>query len=171
MSESRELADGQDRSLDRGWITVQRIAGTITASIVSVALLIGAISFIAARSTGFLTGLLVLGVWGAITVVAGGLALLWPPVRYRHTSYRLDDRGMQIRHGVWWKSVVNVPHSRVQHTDVQQGPIERSFGLATLIIHTAGTQHAAIPLSGLAHDTALEIRDYLLEARDPTGER
>ena len=62
-----------------------------------------------------------------------------------------------------WRSVSSVPRSRVQHTDVSQGPIERLFELSTLIIYTAGTEHASISLSGLPRATALEIRDHLIE--------
>ncbi len=56
-----------------------------------------------------------------------------------------------------------MPRSRVQHTDVSQGPLERRFDLATLVLHTAGTQHAAVSLGGLSHKAALAIRDYLIE--------
>ena len=62
-----------------------------------------------------------------------------------------------------WRSEISVPKSRVQHTDVSQGPLQRRFGLATLVLHTAGTQHAAVSLSGLSHEAALQIRDYLIE--------
>jgi membrane protein YdbS with pleckstrin-like domain len=56
----------------------------------------------------------------------------------------VDARGLEIRRGVFWRSVVNVPRSRVQHTDVSQGPLERSYGLGTLIVYTAGTDHAQV---------------------------
>jgi len=55
-----------------------------------------------------------------------------------------------------------VPRSRIQHTDVTQGPYERRFGLATLVVYTAGTEHASIPIEGLSHETALAFRDALL---------
>ena len=61
-----------------------------------------------------------------------------------------------------WRAVTNVPRSRVQHTDVSQGPLERSHGLGTLVIHTAGTEHAVVGLSGLDYGTALALRDHLL---------
>jgi membrane protein YdbS with pleckstrin-like domain len=50
----------------------------------------------------------------------------------------------------------------VQHTDVSQGPLERTYGLGTLAIFTAGTDHAQVSLHGLDHGTALRIRDHLL---------
>jgi membrane protein YdbS with pleckstrin-like domain len=63
---------------------------------------------------------------------------------------------------VVWRRVINVPRSRVQHTDVSQGPIERGSDLGTLVIFTAGTHYARVHLSGLTHATALRIRDHLL---------
>jgi membrane protein YdbS with pleckstrin-like domain len=59
-----------------------------------------------------------------------------------------------------------VPSSRVQHTDVAQGPVERAFDLATLVVYTAGTQHASVTLNGLKNETALAIRDYLIDRDD-----
>ena len=55
-----------------------------------------------------------------------------------------------------------MPRSRVQHTDVSRGPIERGFDLATLIVHTAGTENASISLGGLKAASAYAIRDYLI---------
>jgi membrane protein YdbS with pleckstrin-like domain len=96
-------------------------------------------------------------------VFAAAWAWFWPPVRYRHTSYSVDDQGIMIRSGVVWRKVVSVPRSRVQHTDVSQGPIERGLDLATLIIHTAGTQNASIELGGLSKEIAFAVRDYLID--------
>ena len=89
-------------------------------------------------------------------------AFFLPALRYRATWYRVDERGLTIRRGIVWRSVTSVPKSRIQHTDVVQGPLQRQFDLATLIIHTAGTQDASVSLSGLAHRTALPIRDFLI---------
>ncbi len=77
------------------------------------------------------------------------MALYWWAEReYRHTFYRLDAQGIEIRRGVYWRVVINVPRSRVQHTDVSQGPVERRYGLGTLVIYTAGTDHAKVDLAG-----------------------
>jgi membrane protein YdbS with pleckstrin-like domain len=100
--------------------------------------------------------------------VVGGLALIshvGPAVRYRSTWIELDADGLEYQHGWIWRHRVSVPRSRIQHTDVTQGPYERRFGLATLVVYTAGTEHAAIPIEGLSHETALAFRDALL-ARD-----
>jgi hypothetical protein len=79
----------------------------------------------------------------------------------------VDAGGIEIREGVVWRAVTNVPRSRVQHTDVSQGPLERRFGIGTLVIHTAGTDSAVVSLRGLTHESALAIRDHLLPREEP----
>ena len=100
--------------------------------------------------------------WLAVTLAMAWRAHRWPWREYQHASYRVDEQGIEIRKGVFWRVTINVPRSRVQHTDVSQGPIERRYGLGTLIIHTAGTDHAKVELAGLEHGVALRIREHLL---------
>jgi hypothetical protein len=50
----------------------------------------------------------------------------------------------------------------VQHIDVTQGPLQRNYNIAQLILHTAGTMNASVSLTGLSHEKAVEIRDELL---------
>jgi uncharacterized protein len=111
---------------------------------------------------------------GAITLVIFGLLAagshFGPAVRYRSTWVRLDDDGLEYEHGWLWQHHISVPRSRIQHTDVTQGPYERRFGLATLVVYTAGTDNASISIEGLSHETALAFRDALLARVDATGE-
>jgi uncharacterized protein len=93
-----------------------------------------------------------------------------PAVRYRSTWVRLDAAGLEYEHGWLWRHHVSVPRSRIQHTDVTQGPYERRFGLATLVVYTAGTENASISIEGLGHETALAFRDALLARGDATSE-
>lgn len=102
--------------------------------------------------------------WLASAALLAVRALWWPAVRHRHTAWRLDEREIRIRRGVLWRSVTSVPRNRVQHTDVSQGPLERAFDLATLVVYTAGTEHSSVSLGGLKHETALEVRDHLIQS-------
>jgi Bacterial PH domain len=45
---------------------------------------------------------------------------------------------------------------------VVRGPIMRRFGLATLVVYTAGTQNHEIPLEGLTLEVAERLRRSLL---------
>lgn len=157
--------DGALRRLDPRVIALDRMVGWIVSASVSAGLFAGVIIFWLASSLGA-SGLLVLGsAWLVVSALIAWLMYRWPPLHYRYTSYTLDARGIEIRTGVYWRTVVAVPRSRVQHIDVSQGPLERSYGLGTLIIYTAGTAHSQVGLSGLDHPVALALRDHLL----PTG--
>ncbi len=94
------------------------------------------------------------------------LNLRLPRWVYENTWYIVRPQGLEIHRGIVWKSVVNVPRSRVQHIDVVQGPILRRFGLATLTLYTAGTHHAAVALTGISYETAIRIRDFFLHGED-----
>ncbi len=95
--------------------------------------------------------LVLLPAWGA-----------WLAYRqFAFTRWRLDGDGYALRRGRLWQQETFVPKSRVQHIDLQRGPVERRFGLSTLVIHTAGTRHNAVSTSGLDADDAEALRDHL----------
>lgn len=98
-----------------------------------------------------------------LAMLALGLAgtFVIPRRRYRRWGYREGEDEIEIRRGMLIRVRTIVPFGRVQHIDVAQGPIQRPFGLATLILHTAGTQGAAVPLPGLAHAEAEAMRDRI----------
>ena len=84
-----------------------------------------------------------------------------PRRRYRRWAYREGGEELEIRHGMIVRVRTIVPFGRVQHIDVAQGPVQRRFGLATLVLHTAGTQGAAVPLPGILHHEAEAMRDRI----------
>ena len=107
------------------------------------------------------------GWWGlAVTVpVAAGCLILGVTVgrnRWLYTRWRLDEDGFRLRKGRWWQTEVFVPRSRVQHLDIHNGPMERKRGLATLVIHTAGTQSHALKQEGFSLETATQLRNALI---------
>lgn len=141
---------------------MEQVIGAVTVSIIAAGSLIAlGVSLLAEDEPGS-QWFLRLVVWAVLVLLATWLALSWPARAYRHTSYRVDDQGIEIRRGVFWRVVINVPRSRVQHIDVSQGPFERRYGLGMLVIYTAGTDHAKVALAGLEHGRALRIREHLL---------
>lgn len=113
------------------------------------------------RSTTALTILAVC--WLVPTTVFGMLWFRLPVLHYRHAAWRIDGESLDLRTGAWWHSELRVPRSRIQHTDVSQGPLERRHGLGTLVVYTAGTHHSEIKLGGIAHEDAIALRDRLLQ--------
>lgn len=163
MSDQDEVADGQDHSLDPRAISLQRLTGGLALAAGALGLLValGIVMLVVDDLTGWLRVLLGVG-WLALAVVGAALAYRWPVRHYQHTSYRIDGLGIEIRRGVFWRVVINVPRSRVQHIDVSQGPLDRRYRLGTLVLYTAGTDHAKVELGGLEHGRALRIREHLL---------
>jgi hypothetical protein len=96
--------------------------------------------------------LLLLAIW--ITFIA-------PARRFRAWGYAMDGEELQVQHGLLTRIHTVVPLSRVEHLDIAQGPLERSFGVTRLIVHTAGTLHSQIQLPGLARATAETMRDEI----------
>ena len=162
MSDPAPVADGVDHRLDPRVIPLERITGGIFVAIIAAVSVIGVTFGLIAGDLPDRLRMLLPLLWVAFTLTAAWHAWRWPPRAYAHTFYRIDDRGIEIRRGVYWRAVINVPRSRVQHIDVTQGPIDRRFGLGTLVIYTAGTNHAKVELGGLEHDRALRIRAHLL---------
>ncbi len=95
--------------------------------------------------------------------IGAAIAIWWPTRKYRGWGYRIDDRVIEIRSGVLWERVRLTPLSRLQHVDLHRGPFERRFGLASLVIHTAGTHAASISIPGLDAEEAVRLRDHLVE--------
>lgn len=148
--------------LDPRIIDVRRIVGLIFSACVSAGFL-GALAVVGLSTRPGWRVLLIGGaVWLAATIALAAWLWRWPAIAYRHASYRLDNEGLEIRRGVIFRHIINVPRTRVQHTDVSQGPVERSHGLSTLVVHTAGTEHARVSLPGLSRENALSLRDQLL---------
>lgn len=73
---------------------------------------------------------------------------------------REDD--LYITHGVWFRSLTAVPYGRMQLVEVESGPLERLFKLASVTLKTAspGTD-ARIP--GLEPAEAARLRDQLTD--------
>ena len=155
------VADGVERSLDPRAISLDQMVGWMITGALSLGLLIAQIVLFLAEAPASIRTFLGL-LWLGGMILLGWLSYRWPQIEHGHASYKVDPQGIEIRKGVVWRRVINVPRSRVQHTDVSQGPLERNRGLGTLVIYTAGTDHARVDLGGLDHATALRIREHLV---------
>ncbi len=153
---------GDFEKLDFRSVKLERIAWRILVGMVSIVLL----------GVWLLTGLVFRGTfdrfqWIGLACVSGviagliGLAKIIPERTYAATSWKLKPQGLEIRRGIWWRHRIFIPASRIQHTDVQQGPIERRFELATLVVNTGGTHEPSISLSGITLEKAEHLRDRL----------
>ena len=142
-------------SLDRGLLRLMRIRGAAIGAVLLAAAAVGELAF---RDFVPLP-------WGMLLLPALAILLylaLWsPPRRYRAWGYSMDGEELQVRRGVWTRVHTLVPLDHIQHIDVSQGPLERSLGICSLVLHTAGTLHSQIVVPGLTRETAEGMRDEI----------
>ncbi|MFK7742898.1 MAG: PH domain-containing protein [Planctomycetota bacterium] len=93
------------------------------------------------------------------------LTLLVPPLNYARWRYGFVGDLLLMRYGILFVEERSVPVRRMQHVDLSRGPIERLFGLATLVVFTAGNEGSAFRVPGLAIQRATELRDRIVQMR------
>ena len=101
--------------------------------------------------------------WGALVLLSVAYVMWYPARAYRAWSWRIDGYVLETRSGIWFRHTRLLPLSRLQHIDLESGPLARRFGLASLILHTAGTQNASLTIPGLDAAYAEQLRNWLVE--------
>ena len=102
---------------------------------------------------GMLPALVVL----ALTVFSVFVA---PGVRWRRWRYEIRPDEVDLQRGVWWVSRTLVPLARIQHVDTRQGPLQRRYGLSTVVFHTAAGPNQ---IPELSTPIASEARDRIAD--------
>lgn len=96
----------------------------------------------------------------AAVLVVGVLSVLLAPRRVRAIGYAERGEDLLVRRGLLYQRVTVIPYGRMQYVDVSVSPLQRSFGLATVKLHTAAVgSHAEIP--GVEHAEASRLRERL----------
>ena len=93
------------------------------------------------------------------------MAVLVPPLNYSRWRYGFVGDLLLMRYGILFVEERAVPVLRMQHVDLVRGPIERLFGLATLVVFTAGNEGSAFRVPGLPVRKAQELRDRIVQMR------
>ena len=99
----------------------------------------------------------------AVPLIAVLVVAIAPQRIYQRLRYGLGTRLLQVVRGWLFHTDTVVPLVRVQHLDVIRGPLDKMFGTASLVLHTAGTHNSIVTVPGLAPDRAAEIRDIIRE--------
>jgi membrane protein YdbS with pleckstrin-like domain len=101
--------------------------------------------------------------WGAgVVLTLVGTTLGWVLIgrNARWWGYAERDEDLFIKHGALFRTLVVVPYGRMQYVDVQAGPLEQVFKVASVHFHTA-TPHTSARIPGLPAAEAARLRDRL----------
>lgn len=162
-SEEQPAAEssGNYANLDPKWLMLERVSSAI--SYVVFIAIAGTVCYFVGRKAEPPIPYILAGILVAAVPLLLWLTWFWPKWAYRRWSYLIGPKLIELRYGVIWQSSVMVPISRLQHVDMQRGPLERKLGLASLVLHTAGTQDATHTIPGLEFQTASLLRDQLID--------
>lgn len=83
--------------------------------------------------------------------------------RYRVWQFEIRDDALHLERGVITRVETAVPFVRIQHVDTQRGPVERLFGLSSVVVYTAGSRGADVTIPGLRSERASAIHNQLRE--------
>jgi len=108
-----------------------------------------------------------LGVGLALPLAVGLVVLVLGVVhalaRYRIWRFEIQEDALYLERGVVTRVDTVVPFVRVQHVDTQRGPLERTTGLASVVVYTAGSRGADVTIPGLTPERAQRIQTELRE--------
>lgn len=112
-------------------------------------------------------GWLLVAPWLGIAIAVAGA--LWVGWRWWRMGALVHSWGyaeladdLYVTRGLWFRRLTAVPYGRMQVVEVEAGPLERAFKLATVKLVTASAStDATIP--GLPPEEAARLRDRLTE--------
>ena len=140
--------------LDPAYKTLLRVEASILALLIMVAVSVASLA----------VSDIILWAGVPALLVIGYLVIRLPYRRWASRGYSLAEERLRFVKGVLFHADTVVPFGRVQHIDVQQGPLERAFDLATLTVHTAGNHNASVQVPGLKHADAVVMRETIRTA-------
>lgn len=105
--------------------------------------------------------------WIAAICWGLGLAMLLTQLllvnrRVRAWGYALRENDLYVTHGVMFRTLTAVPYGRMQVVEVNAGPLDRAFNVASISFVTASADTDAI-IPGLPPAEAARLRDHLTE--------
>lgn len=143
--------------IQRAYLTVIRIEWAISSTIL---LILGAVlifSIKALQQPVYIS--LIAGGWIILTV---GYAFIQAKSFFQK-AYALRDKDVIYRSGWLVQKIKTCPFNRIQHSSVTTGLFERKFGLATLILYTAGTDDADLSIPGLKEADATAMKEWITQ--------
>lgn len=82
-------------------------------------------------------------------------------IGFKKRKYAVREKDISYKKGVFFRSLTTVPFNRIQHVEIDQGPISRFFGLVSLSVFTAGDSSDDLKISGLLKEEAQQIKEFI----------
>lgn len=90
-----------------------------------------------------------------------GLILLYIILSFPLRKYIVREKDISYKSGLLIKKMTTVPFSRIQHVEIDEGPVSRYYKLASLSVYTAGDSSDDLVIKGLSKEKALQIKEFI----------
>ncbi|WP_430536216.1 PH domain-containing protein [Listeria rocourtiae] len=119
---------------------------------------IAVVAFTAFRN---LSGKGILSWWMYPLLVLALIILLLAPalIKYFTYHYRMDDKGIRVKYGLFFKKNIFIPYERIQTVQQKQWFFYIPFHVVQILIETAGGGKAEADLSAVPASVAQELKD------------
>nr|WP_244266324.1 PH domain-containing protein [Listeria rocourtiae] len=108
-----------------------------------------------------LSGEGILSWWMYPLLVLALIILLLAPalIKYFTYRYRMDDKGIRVKYGLFFKKNIFIPYERIQTVQQKQWFFYMPFHVVQILIETAGGGKAEADLSAVPVSVAQELKD------------
>jgi membrane protein YdbS with pleckstrin-like domain len=87
---------------------------------------------------------------------------------FPYKAFAVREKDITYQSGWLIRNQKVCPFNRIQNCNIQAGVLERKYGLASLILYTAGTTGADITIPGLEQEEAERLRQFILSKINAT---
>jgi hypothetical protein len=101
-------------------------------------------------------------IWIYLSMFSGLIfILLVKKVGFKKRKYAVREKDISYAKGILFRSLTSIPFNRIQHIEIDEGPISRLFGLVSLSVFTAGDSSDDLKISGLLKEEAKQIKEFI----------
>ncbi len=84
-------------------------------------------------------------------------------VSFRRKGLAVRQKDIIYKSGLIFRKITTVPFNRIQHVEINQGPIEKRFDLSKIEIYTAGGAASDLKIPGLKYENAQKLRTFIIQ--------
>lgn len=82
-------------------------------------------------------------------------------IGFRRRKYLVRNKDISYKNGLFLMKTTTVPFNRIQHIEINQGPLSRFYNLAILSIFTAGNSSHDLKIRGIKISEAEKIKEFI----------
>ena len=102
----------------------------------------------------------IFSIYAGFTIIFGYI-LIHAVFAFYKRKYSVRERDISYKSGLFIHRMTTVPFSRIQHVEIDEKPISRIFGLASISVFTAGDSSDDLVIKGITREEAEQIKEFI----------